>query len=69
MAKTQVRVGIKVAQMTVLYDDAREAWLEADRLGFEPCWLHERVLTRSTQPGTLLVCAPSRCGISQAACE
>ena len=31
MAQKQVRVGIKVAQMTGLDDDAKEAWLEADR--------------------------------------
>jgi hypothetical protein len=33
VAEKQVRVGIKVAQMTGRYDGMRDAWLEADRLG------------------------------------
>lgn len=47
MAEKQVRVGIKVAQMTGLYDDAREAWLEADRLGFDTGWLHDHLLNQN----------------------
>ncbi|MCC7371683.1 MAG: LLM class F420-dependent oxidoreductase [Chloroflexi bacterium] len=47
MAAPQVRVGIKVAQMTGLYDDAKEAWLEADRLGFDTGWLHDHLLNQN----------------------
>lgn len=47
MAEKQVRVGIKVAQMTGLYDDAKEAWLEADRLGFDTGWLHDHLLNQN----------------------
>ncbi len=32
MAERPVRFGIKVAQMTGIYDGIRDAWLEADRL-------------------------------------
>jgi F420-dependent oxidoreductase-like protein len=47
VAEKQVRVGIKVAQMTGLYDDAKEAWLEADRLGFDTGWLHDHLLNQN----------------------
>jgi F420-dependent oxidoreductase-like protein len=42
-----VRVGIKVAQMTGLYEGAKEAWLEADRLGFDTGWLHDHLLNQN----------------------
>ena len=47
MTGKQVRVGIKVAQMTGLYDDAKEAWLEADRLGFDTAWAHDHLLNQN----------------------
>jgi len=47
MGEKHLRVGIKVAQMTGLYDDAKEAWLEADRLGFDTGWLHDHLLNQN----------------------
>jgi F420-dependent oxidoreductase-like protein len=47
VAEKTLRVGIKVAQMTGLYDDAKEAWLEADRLGFDTGWLHDHLLNQN----------------------
>jgi hypothetical protein len=46
VAEKQVRVGIKVAQMTGLYEGARDAWLEADQLGFGTGWLHDHLLNQ-----------------------
>lgn len=48
MARRRVRFGIKVAQMTGLYDAGmREAWLEADQLGFDTAWLHDHLLNQN----------------------
>ena len=35
MAGKRLRFGIQVAQMEGAYAEMREAWLEADRLGFD----------------------------------
>lgn len=46
--KTQVRVGIKVAQMTGLYNEGmKDAWLEADHLGFDTGWGHDHLLNQN----------------------
>ena len=47
-----LRFGIKVAQMGGSYAEMREAWLEADRLGFDTGWLHDHLLNQNdvTQP-------------------
>jgi F420-dependent oxidoreductase-like protein len=42
-----VRFGIKVAQMTGTYDGIQDAWLEADRLGFDTGWLHDHLLNQN----------------------
>ena len=48
MADKQVRFGIKVAQMTGLYNEGmRDAWLEADRLGFDTGWGHDHLLNQN----------------------
>ena len=48
MAERQVRFGIKVAQMTGLYNEGmRDAWLEADRLGFDTGWGHDHLLNQN----------------------
>jgi F420-dependent oxidoreductase-like protein len=48
VAAKQVRFGIKVAQMTGLYNEGmREAWLEADRLGFDTGWGHDHLLNQN----------------------
>ena len=44
MAERRVRFGIKVAQMTGTYEGIRDAWLEADRLGFDTAWAHDHLL-------------------------
>jgi F420-dependent oxidoreductase-like protein len=41
------RFGIKVAQMDGDYAQIREAWLEADRLGFDTGWLHDHLLNQN----------------------
>src|SRR5918995_4219289 len=41
------RFGIKVAQMGGGYASIREAWLEADRLGFDTGWLHDHLLNQN----------------------
>jgi len=41
------RFGIKVAQMGGGYEQIREAWLEADRLGFDTGWLHDHLLNQN----------------------
>jgi hypothetical protein len=52
VAEQQVRVGIKVAQMTGLYNEGmRDAWLEADRLGFDTGWLHDHLLNQNDPTG------------------
>jgi F420-dependent oxidoreductase-like protein len=47
MAAGAVRFGIKVAQMGGLYEQMREAWLEADRLGFDTAWGHDHLLNQN----------------------
>ena len=47
MAEQRVRFGIKVAQMTGRYDGMRDAWLEADRLGFDTGWGHDHLLNQN----------------------
>jgi F420-dependent oxidoreductase-like protein len=42
-----LRFGIKVAQMGGSYAQIREAWLEADRLGFDTGWLHDHLLNQN----------------------
>ena len=41
------RFGIKVAQMGGSYEQMRDAWLEADRLGFDTGWLHDHLLNQN----------------------
>ncbi len=47
MAERRVRFGIKVAQMTGTYEGIRDAWLEADRLGFDTAWAHDHLLNQN----------------------
>jgi F420-dependent oxidoreductase-like protein len=47
VATKRVRFGIKVAQMHGSYAQMREAWLEADRLGFDTAWGHDHVLNQN----------------------
>jgi F420-dependent oxidoreductase-like protein len=47
MGERRVRFGIKVAQMTGTYDGIRDAWLEADRLGFDTAWAHDHLLNQN----------------------
>ena len=51
MADGRVRFGIKVAQMTGTYDGIRDAWLEADRLGFDTAWGHDHLLNQNERTG------------------
>jgi len=46
MAEQRLRIGIKVAQMTGTYEGIRDAWLEADRLGFDTAWGHDHLLNQ-----------------------
>ena len=46
MASRQLRFGIKTAQMGGSYEGMREAWLEADRLGFDTAWGHDHLLNQ-----------------------
>jgi F420-dependent oxidoreductase-like protein len=39
-----LRFGIKITQMQGSYAEMREAWLEADRLGFDTAWAHDHLL-------------------------
>ncbi len=39
-----LRFGIKITQMDGSYLGMREAWLEADRLGFDTAWAHDHLL-------------------------
>jgi F420-dependent oxidoreductase-like protein len=41
------RFGLKVAQMGGSYTEIRDAWLEADRLGFDTGWLHDHLLNQN----------------------
>jgi len=47
-----LRFGLKIAQMGGSYPEMREAWLEADRLGFDTAWLHDHLLNQNdiTEP-------------------
>jgi len=47
-----LRFGLKIAQMGGSYPQMREAWLEADRLGFDSAWLHDHLLNQNdiTEP-------------------
>jgi F420-dependent oxidoreductase-like protein len=44
---TRLRFGIKTAQMGGSYEAMREAWLEADRLGFDTAWGHDHLLNQN----------------------
>jgi F420-dependent oxidoreductase-like protein len=44
MADRALRFGIKLTQMEGSYPEMREAWLEADRLGFDTAWAHDHLL-------------------------
>jgi F420-dependent oxidoreductase-like protein len=39
-----LRFGLKVTQANGTYSEIREAWLEADRLGFDTAWAHDHLL-------------------------
>ena len=47
MTARRLRVGIKVAQMGGAYAEMRDAWLEADRLGFDTGWGHDHLLNQN----------------------
>ena len=47
MPDRPLRFGIKIAQMGGSYAEMREAWLEADRLGFDTGWLHDHLLNQN----------------------
>jgi F420-dependent oxidoreductase-like protein len=47
VAERPLRFGIKVAQMGGVYEEMRDAWLEADRLGFDTAWAHDHVLNQN----------------------
>jgi len=47
MTTRQLRFGIKVAQMDGAYAEMRDAWLEADRLGFDTGWGHDHLLNQN----------------------
>ena len=52
VAEKQIRFGIKVAQMTGLYNEGmKDAWLEADRLGFDTAWGHDHLLNQDERTG------------------
>ena len=42
-----LRFGIKIAQMGGSYAEMRDAWLEADHLGFDTGWLHDHLLNQN----------------------
>lgn len=42
-----LRFGLKVAQMGGSYEEMRDAWLEADRLGFDTAWGHDHLLNQN----------------------
>ncbi len=47
MPPRRLRFGLKVAQMGGTYAEIRDAWLEADRLGFDTAWAHDHLLNRN----------------------
>lgn len=44
---TGLRFGIKTAQMGGSYTEMRDAWLEADALGFDTAWGHDHLLNQN----------------------
>lgn len=44
---TKLRFGIKTAQMGGSYEQMRDAWLEADALGFDTAWGHDHLLNQN----------------------
>jgi F420-dependent oxidoreductase-like protein len=40
----RLRFGLKVTQANGTYAEIRDAWLEADRLGFDTAWAHDHLL-------------------------
>jgi F420-dependent oxidoreductase-like protein len=47
----RLRFGIKTAQMGGSYEQIREAWLEADALGFDTAWGHDHLLNQTDAAG------------------
>ena len=47
MSPRRLRFGLKVAQMGGTYAEIRDAWLEADRLGFDTAWAHDHLLNQN----------------------
>ena len=47
MPARALRFGIKVAQMGGSYAQIRDAWMEAERLGFDTGWLHDHLLNQN----------------------
>ena len=47
MPSKRLRFGLKVAQMGGTYAEIRDAWLEADRLGFDTAWAHDHLLNQN----------------------
>ena len=47
MPRGRLRFGLKVAQMGGTYAEIRDAWLEADRLGFDTAWAHDHLLNQN----------------------
>jgi F420-dependent oxidoreductase-like protein len=43
----RLRFGLKVAQMGGTFAEIRDAWLEADRLGFDTAWAHDHLLNQN----------------------
>ena len=49
MPPERLRFGMKVAQAGGTYAEIRDAWLEADRLGFDTAWAHDHLLNQDDQ--------------------
>jgi F420-dependent oxidoreductase-like protein len=47
VSRRRLRFGLKVAQMGGSYAEIRDAWLEADRLGFDTAWAHDHLLNQN----------------------
>ena len=47
MSPRRLRFGLKVAQMGGTFAEIRDAWLEADRLGFDTAWAHDHLLNQN----------------------
>jgi F420-dependent oxidoreductase-like protein len=52
MPAPRLRFGIKTAQMGGPYEAMREAWLEADQLGFDTAWGHDHLLNQNDPAAT-----------------